>query len=90
MRSRLGPHAQQIILFGSQARGDATDRSDYDFVIVVDERTRELRNRLSEVGADMICRHEELCANLVYNTAEWEWERRSPLGWNIEREGILL
>jgi len=90
VRNRLGPHVQQIILFGSQARGDATTRSDYDFVVVVDSRTPELRNRVSDVGADMLSRREELCASLLYDTTEWEWERRSPLGWNVEREGILL
>ena len=81
---------QQIILFGSQARGDATERSDYDFVVVVDGRTPELRDRVSDIGAEMLSRREELCAALLYDTVEWEWERRSPLGWNVEREGVVL
>jgi len=90
VRNRLGPHVRQIILFGSQARGSATERSDYDFVVVVDTFSRELRDLVSDAGGDLLLRKEELCAALVYDTAEWEWERRSPLGWNIEREGILL
>jgi len=90
VRNRLGPHVRQIILFGSQARGDATSRSDYDFVVVLDERTRELRNLVSDAGADMLDRTDELCAALVYDGRQWTNVLESPLGWNIEREGIAL
>jgi predicted nucleotidyltransferase len=33
----LGIDTYQIILFGSRARGESTEKSDYDFLIVVDE-----------------------------------------------------
>ena len=90
VRNRLGVHVRQIILFGSQARGDASERSDYDFIVVVDERTRALREALLDAGGRLLDEREELCATLLYDTAEWERARRSPLGWNIEREGVLL
>ena len=90
VRNRLGPHARQIILFGSQERGDATERSDYDFVVVVDERTRELRNLVSDAGAEMLGRVDALCAALVYDGGQWAEVLESPLGWNIDREGIRL
>ena len=80
----------QIILFGSQARGDAGPHSDYDVVVVRDRRTRELRNAVLDSGGGLLDTHDELCAALVYDADEWEWERRSPLGWNVERDGILL
>lgn len=90
VRNRLGPHVRQIILFGSQARGDATTSSDYDFVVVLDERTHEAQNLVSDAGGELLFRREELCAALVYGSNEWDFERRSPLGWNVEREGIQL
>lgn len=40
----VAPH--QIVLFGSQARGDATDTSDVDLLIVVEEPFEEGRERL--------------------------------------------
>ena len=33
VRAKLGDHVKQIVLFGSQARGDATEYSDYDFLV---------------------------------------------------------
>jgi predicted nucleotidyltransferase len=90
VRNRLGNHVRQIILFGSQARGDATERSDYDFIVVVDERTRALREALLDAGGRLMDEREELCAAVLYDADEWETARRSPLGWNVEREGVLL
>jgi predicted nucleotidyltransferase len=90
VRSRLGRHVRQIILFGSQARGDAGEGSDYDFIIVVDKRTRALRDMISEAGCELLNRKDSLCAALVYDGDQWEQVRGSPLGWNAEKEGVLL
>jgi len=42
--------AKQVILFGSRARGDAGDRSDFDIAIVTDheDRMSEFRSLLEE------------------------------------------
>ena len=90
VRKRLGPHARQIILFGSQARGDATERSDYDFVVVVDNLTRELEDLVLNSGCGLLEDQGELCAALVYDSRQWADVLQSPLGWNIDREGIRL
>jgi predicted nucleotidyltransferase len=49
LRQRLGSHLRQLFLFGSRARGDAQDGSDYDMLVVVDHRTPELRAVILEV-----------------------------------------
>ena len=36
IREATGPELRQIILFGSRARDDSTEESDYDLLIVVD------------------------------------------------------
>jgi len=90
VRKRLGRHARQIILFGSQARGEATERSDHDFVVIVDRRTSEARALVSAAGGTLLDRREALCAALIYDDAEWREVLQSPLGWNIEREGVVL
>ena len=41
---------EQIILFGSRARGDATAESDYDFVVVEAGPFGEGRSRLAEMA----------------------------------------
>jgi predicted nucleotidyltransferase len=90
VRLRLGEQARQVILFGSQARGDAQAGSDYDFIVVVDERTRQLRELLADAGDQLLDRCEALCAATVYDQAQWRLVHDSPLGWNVERDGVLL
>ena len=90
IRRRLGSHAKRIVLFGSHARGQATSASDYDFVVVVDAPPRSLRDRVLDAGVALLNRREALCAALVYDDSQWEKVRQSPLGWNVEREGMVL
>jgi predicted nucleotidyltransferase len=90
VRAKLGPHVKQIVLFGSQARGDAREGSDYDFLVVVDRRTRTVRERVLDAGVEMLNRYDQLFASLLYSEEEWRESRRFPIGWNIEREGVSV
>ena len=54
IRKRLGGRVREIILFGSHARGSARHDSDYDFVIVVDKRDKNLREAVIDIEADIL------------------------------------
>jgi len=90
VRRRLGQHVKQIVLFGSHARGEGTAASDYDFVIIVDSCTRFLRNEVVEAGTSLLNRREALCVALIYDSDQWSRMKQTPLGWNVERDGVLL
>ncbi|NCD42603.1 MAG: nucleotidyltransferase domain-containing protein [Bacteroidia bacterium] len=90
VRKRLGAHVREVILFGSQARGDATDASDYDFVVIVDEKSRQLRDTVTDAGTTVLNTTDRLCASLVYGEDQWHRVLSTPLGWNISREGVEL
>lgn len=88
IRKRLGGHVRQVVLFGSQARGDAREGSDFDFLVVVDQRTREIRDAVLDAGVTMMNRYDRLFASLLYSDEEWRNVQRYPLGWNIMKEGM--
>ena len=90
LKQKVGGHIRNIVLFGSQARGDAHEGSDYDFLLIVDKRTEELREKVLDAGVEMMNRHERLFAALIYDESQWEKAKAFPLGWHIEREGIAL
>ena len=90
VRKRLGRHVKQVLLFGSRARGDADGSSDYDFVVVLDSKEKALREQIIDVGVMMLNATDNLFAALVYAPGEWAAVKSSPLGWNIQREGIAL
>ena len=90
VRRRLNDRVRRIVLFGSHARGEGTTGSDYDFVIVADSVDRDTRDAVVDAGVALLNSRDALCAPLVYTPDQWEKVRLSPLGWNVEREGVAL
>jgi uncharacterized protein len=80
-----------LILFGSQARQEATEASDIDVLIVLmaplDVPTE--RKRLSEFLAALCLQYDVLITCLWTEAQDWE-TRQSPLLLNIRREGIAV
>jgi len=81
-----------VILYGSRARGDAKDDSDYDLLVLVDH------------GDDLVL-HEQLVSNIsplqengavltlsIHDRALWSSRlyRAMPFHENVDREGVLL
>ena len=80
-----------VILFGSQARGDATAASDIDVLIVLQDpvnASAEL-NRTSQFIAQLCLDHNLLISRLFIPRSRFETEN-SPLLRNIRQEGQVL
>jgi predicted nucleotidyltransferase len=86
-----GERLEGVYLYGSYARGDFTEDSDIDVLIVLKGHvdTYEELTRLSEVVSDICLRHDVLIATYPV-PATWVAERNSPLFVNIRREGRLI
>ncbi len=80
-----------IILFGSQARGEATAASDIDVLIVLQDPidASEELNRTSQFTAQLCLEHNLLISRLFISQSRFESEN-SPLLRNIRQEGIVL
>jgi uncharacterized protein len=89
----------RVILFGSQARGEATEDSDIDVLIVLDDPVNaslEIR-QTSEFVAQLCLEHNVLISRFFMarplrqrrSRSRFETEN-TPLLRNIRREGILL
>jgi len=90
VKEMLKDNVIQIILFGSHARGDFHDGSDYDFVIIVKQHNKNVRKQISKIGVEFLNHYDQLAASLVYNEQEWADTQLFPIGTNIQREGISL
>jgi len=90
LRERLGPRVRQMLLFGSRARGDAGEGSDYDMLVVVDQRTPELRAIVLDVERGLMDRYGVLVATILRSDEEWRRSQAFPLARNIMREGVVL
>ncbi len=90
LRSKLHDNIRGIYLFGSHARGDATEKSDYDFLVVVKERKEADVHAVREIEVEFLNRFDALSSSLIYDDEEWDRRKELPIGLNIQREGILL
>lgn len=83
----------EVILFGSHARGQANDESDWDILILID---KPKKNRtVEEMYRDEMFHLElelgEPISTFVYSKNDWETKFvYTPLYQNIKQEGIEL
>ena len=86
-----GPRLRGLYLFGSHARGEATEGSDIDVAMVLDEyehasteiiRTGDLVGRLS-------LEHDCVLSVIPVRVGQWE-AGGSPLMLNLRREGVAV
>jgi predicted nucleotidyltransferase len=89
---QIEPSAE-IILYGSRARNDFREYSDWDFLVLLDgpvdtARTDRVRHVLFEIELDT----DQVISSIIRNRQEWNSPKYSvvPLHRNVEREGILL
>lgn len=95
LRNRLsdlyGDRLADLILFGSQARGDAEEGSDIDVLVVLEgevNSSAEIERTGGFVAS--ICLQHDVVISCVFMDQEHYLRRNGPLLRNIRREGIAL
>lgn len=86
------PEARSIILYGSEARGEANSGSDTDLLIVVEEKTEALEEKIIDACLEVAARHEVALSWHVADIARMrEWEHSDSDFWrNVQEDGIVL
>lgn len=83
-----------VILYGSVARGTATDESDIDIMILVDGTNQELRvfeDKLSDVSTDFSLNYFKVFSIIDVSYQEYmTWRKISPFYRNVSEEGVIL
>ena len=86
------PNGAEVILFGSQARGDAHKGSDWDVLILLDkdritsQDVDDYSYPLWELGLD----YQENINAILYTKKDWNKDIASPFHQNVIKEGIKL
>lgn len=83
-----GYEPERIILFGSQARGEADEYSDYD-LIVIKRTDKPFLDRLRDMVPYLV-RFSRPAEILVYTPDEFERMGETGLGWVVKQEGVTL
>ena len=90
LRDAYGARIERIVLYGSRARGDAREDSDYDVALFL----HDLADYWKEMGriADMAVETFDATAGLVHAIAfpVGAWRDRTTLMHEMRREGVDL
>jgi predicted nucleotidyltransferase len=95
LRSRLagiyGPRLCNVVLFGSQARGDAEPDSDIDVLVVLEGEVSPCEEiaRTEILVSDVSLSHDACVCCVFVSEAQFQREQ-SPLMLNVRREGVAV
>lgn len=90
--AQVMPAGAKVILFGSQARGDAREDSDWDILILLDKDKLDEEDHdnfaypLFELGWKM----DVQIHPIMYTLRDWAKRNFSLLYKNVEQDGIIL
>lgn len=82
----------QILIYGSKARGQAHAESDLDVLLIVKNEAAHLKRELRQIGYLLAATSDVLPSILAYTQDEWESRRKSgsPFRQAVERDGIRV
>jgi predicted nucleotidyltransferase len=92
LQALLGDNLVSLRLFGSRARGEGTDESDLDVLVLVRESNPTVCRRIAEESLDIDLEYDTNLAPAILSVSEYEKNReyRTPFYKAIEREGLHL
>ena len=91
LKRQLLPNGK-VILFGSQARGDEREDSDWDLLVVLNKEKKEFEDEdtygfpFDKIGWN----YGAAVNTIIYSTKEWEKRKITPFYKNVEKEGIEI
>jgi uncharacterized protein len=91
LKELLGDDLDSIVLYGSQARGDAVEGSDIDVLCIMKGPFNygEMILKTGEISAPRSLKHDVVISTAFVTRADYE-KRNTPFLMNVRREGVSV
>lgn len=94
VRKILGKSLRKIILYGSYARGDYTENSDIDLMILTtltDKEIEKIESNIYDLAFDFLMDYGVDISVVIKNEEQFNyWLGALPFYNNVQREGVVL
>jgi len=90
LKKELKDNLKNFFLFGSRARGDFHEGSDYDFLIVLAYKDSLIVEQIRKLEVKLLSQFDVLLASIIYDENEWKKRENMPIAINIRKEGISI
>ena len=82
---------EQIILYGSVAKGMQTEESDVDIAVIVRKYTEDMHDQMIDFIVDLELEYNKVLSVLLIDHDNFkEWENILPFYKNVKKDGITL
>ena len=91
LKNALGERIEKVVLYGSQARGDARDGSDIDVLIVLkdDFKYGVMLRKTSRIVAKLSLDNDVVISRAFASRQQYE-KSKMPFLMNVRRDGIAI
>lgn len=87
----FGIELDQIILYGSVARGMQTNESDIDIAVIVHRYTKDMHDQMIDFTVELELEYNQVLSVLLIDYENFrEWEHVLPFYKNVKKDGVTL
>ena len=91
MKDIFGDNIFKIILYGSTARGTASDGSDIDIAVMTGGYTDEMHDQMIDLTVDLELEYDKVLSVVLIDYDHFrEWENTLPFYLNVKKDGVIL
>ncbi|MCM1135264.1 MAG: nucleotidyltransferase domain-containing protein [Clostridium sp.] len=87
----FGDTLEQIILYGSVARGAQEEESDVDIAVILRKYTEDMHDKMIDLTVELELEYNKILSVLLIDYDNFkEWENVLPFYKNIKKDGVML